>query len=235
MFKNIEGSIMRHQSHSQQLHQSQHGHHGHHGHSFRGAMRELLCMVGGRAGHRFGGGRGSGSGGFSGDDGMPRGRKLSSNDLQLLLLALLSEAPRHGYELIKMLDTRSNGFYSPSPGMIYPALTYLDEIGHATALQEGNRKLYSITEAGQQYLHENNEQAKTILDALERIGSRMEQMREAFAGLNDLDPEAADGIHRAKHALKNAMMSLRGCTPNEARRVTAILDRATAEILNGKA
>ncbi|MCO8648820.1 PadR family transcriptional regulator, partial [Burkholderia multivorans] len=65
------------------------------------------------------GGRG-GRGGFGdfGDDGMPRGRQFTSDDLQLLLLALLAEQPSHGYELIKALDTRSSGFYSPSPGMV---------------------------------------------------------------------------------------------------------------------
>jgi DNA-binding PadR family transcriptional regulator len=210
--------------------------HHHHSHALGGTFRELLCMVGGGRHHRFGGGGrfSGGPGGFSGDDGMPRGRKLSSADLQLLLLALLTEAPRHGYELIKILETRSNGFYSPSPGMIYPALTYLDEIGHATALQEGNRKLYSITDAGRTFIEKNQAQADTMLDALARIGGRMEQMREAFAGLTDLDPEAADGLHRARHALKHALMDMRGCTPDEARRVAAILDRATADILKGK-
>ena len=61
------------------------------------------------------------------------GRKLSSNDLQLLLLALLAEKPAHGYELIRALEERSGGAYAPSPGMIYPALTYLEELGHAEA------------------------------------------------------------------------------------------------------
>ena len=65
-----------------------------------------------------------------GGDGMPGGRKLGSADLQLLLLALLAERPAHGYELIRTLEQRSGGFYAPSPGMVYPALTFLDEIGH---------------------------------------------------------------------------------------------------------
>ena len=199
-------------------------------------MRELFCMVGGR--HRGGGMGGGrffgGPGGFGGEDGMPRGRKLSSADLQLLLLAILAEAPRHGYELIKILETRSNGFYSPSPGMIYPALTYLDEIGHATALQEGNRKLYSITDEGRAFIAENQAHADTMLDTLARIGGRMEQVREAFEGLNDPDPQASDLLHRARHGLKHALMEMRGATAEEARRIAAILDRATEEILKGK-
>src|SRR6202035_618621 len=59
------------------------------------------------------------------------GGKLASGDLQLLILKLLDEKSRYGYEIIKELDERSKGFYVPSPGMVYPALTYLEELGHA--------------------------------------------------------------------------------------------------------
>src|SRR5208282_842328 len=79
----------------------------------------------------FTGGRGLGGGSFR------TGRKLSSADLQLIILALLAEKPSHGYELIKSLEERSSGFYSPSPGMVYPALSYLEEIGHASVEPEG--------------------------------------------------------------------------------------------------
>jgi DNA-binding PadR family transcriptional regulator len=169
-----------------------------------------------------------------GGEGFPGGRKLSSAELQLVLLALLAERPAHGYELIRMLEERSSGFYAPSPGMVYPALTYLDEIGHAAVTQDGNRKLYSITDAGQAHLAANRAQADIILDALTRIGGRMEQVREAFSGLGDADPQAADELHRARHALKHALMRKRGCAPDEARRIAQILDRATADILKGQ-
>ena len=169
-----------------------------------------------------------------GGDGFPGGRKLSSAELQLVLLALLAQRPAHGYELIRMLEERSSGFYAPSPGMVYPALTYLDEIGHAAVTQDGNRKLYSITDAGHAHLAANRVQAEMILDALARIGGRMEQVREAFSGLGDADPQAADELHRARHALKHALMRKRGCTPDEARRIAQILDRATADILKGQ-
>ncbi len=76
------------------------------------------------------------------------GRKLASVDLQLLILGLLAEKPRHGYEIIKALDERSKGFYIPSPGMVYPALTYLEEIGHATVEADGSRKLYQHHRVG---------------------------------------------------------------------------------------
>lgn len=159
------------------------------------------------------------------------GRKLTSADLQLVLLALLAERPAHGYELIRMLEERSNGFYTPSPGVIYPALTYLDEIGYAEVEQDGNRKLYKITEAGRKHLEANRSDAEAMLEALSRIGSRMEQVREAFAGWHDLDRKSSDELHRARHDLKRAMIRTRDCSPDEARRIVEILDHATAEIL----
>jgi DNA-binding PadR family transcriptional regulator len=165
-----------------------------------------------------------------GGDGFPAGRKLGSADLQLVLLALLAEAPAHGYELIRILEERSGGFYAPSPGMIYPALTYLDEIGHAAVTAEGNRKLYAVTDEGTAHLAAHRTQVDAILVALARIGARMAGVREAYSGVEDIDPQAADELHRARHALKSAMLAKIGCTPNEARRIARILDEATARI-----
>jgi len=178
--------------------------------------------------------RGFRHGGFMGGRGgrdFPGGRRLGSPDLQLLILALLAERPAHGYELIKTLEERSGGFYAPSPGMIYPALTFLDEIGHASVQQEGSRKLYSITAEGQAHLATNRETADAMLEALTRIGGRMDQVREAFAGVDDSDGGASDEVHRARHAVKHALRTKHGCGPDEARRIAKILDRAAADIL----
>src|SRR5215470_6698512 len=109
------------------------------------------------------------------------GRKLGAEDLQLLILALLAEKPAHGYELIKALSDRSGGYYQPSPGMVYPALTYLEEIGYASFESEGTRKLYSITDAGRAHLEENRSIAETILAQLKWVGERVGAMRGAFA------------------------------------------------------
>ncbi len=185
--------------------------------------------------HRSRGGFGRGHGGpgrgFMGGDGIPGGRRLGAAELQLVLLALLAEQPAHGYELIRMLEQRSGGFYAPSPGMVYPALTYLEEIGHAAVTPEGNRKLYTLTEAGRAHLGAHREQAELILDMLARIGVRMAGVREAFAGLDAADPQAADELHQARHALKHALVRKRDCSPDEARRIARILDHATAQIL----
>ncbi len=192
----------------------------------------VLDAIGHRHGGRWSGhGIGHGSGHWShrwGGD-VPAGRKLSASDLQLIILALLAEQPRHGYELIKLLEDRSGGFYSPSPGVIYPALTYLEEIGFATVEPDGARKLYKITVEGQAHLDAHRSNADAILDALARIGSRMDNVRDAFAGIDEAG--GSEDIHRAYHALKHALKRKRGCDPAEARRIVQILDQASAEIL----
>jgi DNA-binding PadR family transcriptional regulator len=203
------------------------GYRHHHDHDFH---FKVFAM--GRHGmrHRFGrGGHGFFGRGQGGD--FPGSRRLGSQDLQLVILALLEKQPAHGYELIKRVEERSNGFYSPSPGVIYPALTFLEEIGHARVEQDATRKLYSITEQGTTHLAENRAEADAILDALSRIGRRMDDVREAFAGVSDLDGDASDEMHRARHALKRALRSKHGSDAAELRRVAKILERAAAEIL----
>jgi DNA-binding PadR family transcriptional regulator len=198
------------------------------------AAHRLFAMRGDPGRHGFGRGPGFGRGGsgFLGSRGggdFRWARKLGAKDLQLLILAVLGERPAHGYELIKTVEERSGGFYSPSPGMIYPALTYLDEIGHASIEQEGTRKLYRITTEGQAYLASNRAAADAILESLSRIGSRMDDVRDAFAGVDDSD--ASDEIHGARHALKDALRRKRGCDGREAKRIAQILKRAATEIL----
>lgn len=148
----------------------------------------------GYPGHRSGG---RGAGGFG------AGRKLGSADLQLLILALLAEKPRHGYEIIKALGERSSGYYSPSPGMVYPALTYLEELGHASVEAAGAKKLYSLTEPGLAYLEANRAAVDALLEQLAWIGRKMEHVRRALSG----DPGSAasdaaedfDAPHEGRH------------------------------------
>lgn len=215
-----------------------HGHRfGHHGHG-RFALHALWHAIGrhheyrgGGPGGRFGGG---GPGGFGGDgDGFPRGRKFSSDDLQLLLLSMIDAQPSHGYELIKALETRSNGFYSPSPGMVYPALTYLEELGYVTVQLEGNRKRYELSEAGREYLAANRERVELMLAKLTHIARKMDSVRRAFAGEEPADiseggwlPELSE----ARRALKHALLRRDNVPAAEQRRIAAILKRAANEI-----
>lgn len=192
----------------------------------------------GERGGRFGGGAGGfggGPGGFGGGDGdgFPRGRKFSSDDLQLMLLALLDAQPSHGYELIKALETRSNGFYSPSPGMVYPALTYLEELGYVTVQLEGNRKRYELADPGRQHLADNRERVELMLAKLNFIARKMDSVRRAFAGEEPLDPSEGGWLPElieARRALKHALLRRDNVPAAEQRRIAAILARATAEI-----
>jgi len=199
----------------------------------RHLTREADDATGWGRGHR-GPGRGHGLRGMfgrgRGGDMPAGGRKFSSEDLQLLLLALLARQSAHGYELIRQIEEVSGGFYTPSPGMVYPALTYLGEIGHASFEADGNRKLYIITEEGRAALAEKQAHADTILSTLKRIATRMSEVRDAFAGVDGADPQTADELHLARRALKEALMSKRGCSSDEGRRIAKILQDATAAI-----
>ena len=90
-------------------------------------------------------------------------------ELRFLLLAMIGESPRHGYELIKAIEDRLGGSYSPSPGVIYPTLSWLDDMGYATTeAEESGRKRYRITPEGEAFLAAN----RTAVDDLQaRIGS----------------------------------------------------------------
>ena len=201
----------------------------------------------GFAGFGFGPGQMFNADSGRGAGGLGAGRKLGSADLQLLILALLAEKPRHGYEIIKAIDERSNGYYSPSPGMVYPALTYLEEIGHATVEVDGAKKLYSITKEGLSHLETNRSTVDTLLEQLAWIGDRMERVRRAFTARTgqetseDFDaPQSAAGhragrdfafgIRQARRNLKSAMISKFGASTEEQTRIAEILERAAKEI-----
>lgn len=186
-------------------------------------------------GEGFGpGGRGGGPGGFG------PGRKLGSADLQLLLLALLAEKPSHGYELIKALEERSSGYYAPSPGMVYPALTYLEELGHASVEPEGTRKLYRITDAGLKHLADNRATIDTLLAQLQQIGRRMQGFRrgmrahvegsEASGDGAPLPNNAAPELEVARYDLKLALSAKADAPREEQLRIAEILRKAAADI-----
>jgi DNA-binding PadR family transcriptional regulator len=129
---------------------------------------------------RFGGfgfGRhGMGGRGMDPDD-MRAGRMLAQGDLRLIALALIAEEPRHGYEIIKLVEEKTADWYSPSPGIVYPTLTYLEEAGYVTASAEGSKKLYTITDEGRGYLKANRELADAVLGRLAAVGERMARFR----------------------------------------------------------
>lgn len=204
---------------------------------------------GGRHGGRFGGRGGGGfmgrfGGGFGGA-GFRAARMLASGDLQLIVLALLKEKPRYGYEIIKALEDHSSGAYVPSPGVVYPALTYLEEMGYATVETDGNKKLYQMTDTGTKYLEENREIVDETLEQLAAFGKKMEKMRRHFVdeerdeefGGHDPRRQAREEWHRMRtefrdlrDQLKAALREKFDASVEEKERVLGILRKAIDEI-----
>ena len=162
------------------------------------------------------------------------GRKLASGDLQLLVLALLEEKPRHGYEIIKALEEYSGGFYAPSPGMVYPALTYLEELGYAVVEVEGAKKLYRITETGKTHLQKNREVVDTMMAQLARVGQKMERVRQFFAGEEASEGDKTSPLYAARRELRSALREKGDASAEERQRMADILLRAAQEIRNRK-
>jgi DNA-binding PadR family transcriptional regulator len=136
------------------------------------------------------------------------------------VLALISERPRHGYEIIKEIEDRVAGTYSPSPGVIYPTLTMLEELGHATVAESDGKKLYTITTEGTAYIEAN----KTALD---QAMARMQSVNTAHSG------GPAPEILRARVNLKLALRlrEARGpLTEQQIRDIAAALDAAAVAI-----
>lgn len=220
-------------------HRGGHPHWGHHGDPRRAGKH--LARHGGRgamfgSAGGFAGGPGHGLGGFE------RGRKLGADDLQLLILALLAERPRHGYELIKEIDQRSQGYYVPSPGMIYPSLSYLEEVGYASVQVEGAKKLYTISASGQAHLDEHRAAVDAMLAQLSLFGERMARLREqvgdeAGAPLDGGRGGRRDGwpgpLGATVEGLKAALRERRSGSAAELQRICEILVRAAAEIRKG--
>jgi DNA-binding PadR family transcriptional regulator len=145
-------------------------------HGFFGEMGEVW----GRYGHRFGGDFG--------------GRLFDNGELRFVILQLIAEKPSYGYEIIKAIGERLSGVYAPSPGVVYPTLTMLEEEGFATVTStDGAKKLYAITEAGQEELKAN----KALVDA---IFARIEKVGSAFG--RGRSPQIMRAMHNFKLALK---------------------------------
>lgn len=100
-----------------------------------------------------------------------RHRLFDNGELRLVILALIAERPRHGYEIIKEIEDRSGSAYAPSPGVVYPTLTLLEELGHVeVAPAEAGRRLHSITQAGQAFLAGNAPALNAALARLAEAG-----------------------------------------------------------------
>lgn len=217
-------------------------HHRGHRDDQRGDCGDDEMWAGGRGrggrmwGHGGGfGGRGFG-GGFGGGDLMRAGRMLAQGDLRLLALALIEQQPRHGYEIIKLIEEKTGGWYSPSPGTVYPTLTYLEEAGYVTVEAEGSKKLYTITAEGRAYLDANRGIVDAVLGRLAAAGEKIAWVNKMMGGERDRERERSS---RLPSLVVAALDNLReaagqrleaGADPDAETRIVEILARAAAEI-----
>ncbi len=149
------------------------------------------------------------------------GRMFEQGDLKYVILQLIDEKPRHGYDIIKALEERSHGAYSPSPGTVYPTLTMLEEMGYAKATaEEGGKKVYEITAEGKKYLEENS---STVESIFERISETVEPFFSSSMG------EVRSAMrHLARSSLGTAMKHAED--KDVLAKVAEILNRAATEI-----
>lgn len=186
----------------------------------RDGFAEALFERGVRGRHGGGGGGGFGFGG-RGMGGGRRRRLFDQAELQMLLLALVVEAPRHGYDLIREIEAISGGEYAPSPGVVYPALTYMEEAGLiAAVVGEGARKSYEATAQGRALAETDAEKAAALRERLAALAEAREK----------IDPAP---VRRAMHNLKTALfdrLSAEGADRAFVLQVAEAIDEATRKI-----
>lgn len=193
------------------------GHHRHHPHQDRhcgrrgGGFRQWGPF---EVSWEFGPQRGEGGRGG-------RRRMFDGSELRLILLKLIEETPRHGYDLIREIEERTGGAYAPSPGVVYPTLTMLSDMGLIEEQQaEGAKKVFAITTAGQAHLTEREEEVEALFARLADIGS----MRARGNG---------GPVRRAMGNLKTALGERLGREDVESdtlHQIAAIIDEAVQKI-----
>jgi len=195
------------------------GHHNCNPGHFQGGedfAEHLRQRFAGRGRHRHGWGPGPWAG-FGGG----RERLFDAGDIRLVILKLLSEQPSYGYQLIKTMEERLAGGYTPSAGVIYPTLTLLEEEGLAvSATSDNNKKIYSVTPDGLAFLDQNKERVAALFERLEEAGDEFRRGRS---------PE----IMKAFMNLRGAVMArvARGnATPEQLRRIVEAIDAAAKSI-----
>ncbi len=163
-------------------------------------------------------GRGPGRGEGRGEGGRRRGRMFGPGDLRLVLLSLIEQEPRHGYDLIKAIETLFGGGYAPSPGVVYPTLSMLSDEGLIAGAEDaGGKRVFSLTEAGKAWLDENRAAVDGVMQRMALAARRVageqtpEVGREAFMTLRQAvvmkpggwsDPETAKVVETLMKAVR---------------------------------
>ena len=153
------------------------------------------------------------------------GRQMfERGDLKYVILEQLKEKPAHGYELMRALEDRFGGFYTPSPGAVYPTLQMLEDMGYVSSVQEEGRKVYTITDAGRSFLNERQPQVDEVFS----------RVRERWG--NEWGPQAHRLMHDLRDDLRDFSRSFASEArrhwpdPEQQRRIRDVIGRAKAEI-----
>ena len=165
--------------------------------------------------------------GWSGRRGGGRGRRrmFESGELRLVLLKLIADEPRHGYDLIRAIEELTGGEYAPSPGVVYPTLTLLQDMGLIEeAAGEGARKPFQVTGEGREHLEQNAEDVEELFERLEEAGSHRRRGHR---------PEIGRAIGNLMNALKNRIAH-EGWNDTLLNEVVDILDEAAQRIERAK-
>ena len=154
-----------------------------------------------------------------------RERPCSKGDLKYVILDLLREKPRYGYEIIRALEERSHGFYTPSPGVVYPTLQMLEEMGYASAAERDGKKIYTITEEGSKFLAEQKDFTDEVKSHMKRHWnaeniSMFAQMMGEFGEL------ARMMGHRARRVAPDKMKRIREVVSSASQEIKAILEES---------
>jgi DNA-binding PadR family transcriptional regulator len=170
----------------------------------------------------FDGGSGrSGWGGWGGRRGRERKRMFSGGELRLVLLKLIADQPRHGYELIKAIEDMTGGEYAPSPGVVYPTLTMLEDMGLIAEKKSGDsKKVFEVTDEGRAHLNENPEEVDELIERLEGHGHHRRRGQR---------PEIGRAIGNLMTALRNRIAH-EGWNDELLEEVVDILDEAAQRI-----
>ncbi|MET3390266.1 DNA-binding PadR family transcriptional regulator [Variovorax sp. 1140] len=166
----------------------------------------------------------SGGRGHRGARGGVGGRVFGHGGLRFVLLRLIADKPSHGYELIKAIEDRLGGSYAPSPGVVYPTLTLLEEMGYLSVktADGSGRKSYSITDSGREFLEANREMADAMM-------ARMGGGVDGAGPRGGRPPQVTRAIENLKMAMR---MRLTGAplTEQQAHEFAAVLDAAAQQI-----
>ena len=197
-------------------------HHGCDSPPFRWAGRRGFSFGPGGFHFDFGDGPGGGWGGHRGRD---RKRMFEGGKLRLVLLKLIADQPRHGYELIKAIEELTEGEYAPSPGVVYPTLTMLEDIGYISERKsKDSKKIYEATDEGRTHLEENEEEVDDLFERLEGHGRTRRHGQR---------PEIGRAIGNLMTALRNRVAA-EGWNDEILEEIVDVLDEAAQRVERAK-